>query len=207
MSEVLAPSRLGAQWTGLARLFRGQCKAEDSAYDAALLPIVRPLKARLAHHTRLRHEQVAQAERVYRSTVPSRFRVGEIEVIRDRDAFRIAETRITPAWFHASLWNDENYKEPGCAVCKFALFIEKGRLRQTLTPIAVASLHALGRRLERGRGRDQAAMIRDLSLLAYAEERDEVETPEAEGRWIGYPVQMKGVDGWSVARAVRTWHA
>jgi hypothetical protein len=149
---------------------------------------------------------IVQAERIYRSTVPTRFRIGDIAINRSRDAFSISEVRICPAWFASSLWEDRDYREPGVAICRFALFVDAGKLRQTLTPIAVVSLHALGRRLERGRGRDQAAIIRDLARLADAPERDEVATPESEGAWIGYVVQMKGVDGWATARAVRTWH-
>jgi hypothetical protein len=200
------------EFVGLARLFRGQCKVEDSAYDGAVLAIAKPLKARLTRHPKLRHEQIAQAERLYRSTVPAKFRVGELAIERDRAKFGIAEVRICPAWFNSSLWQDENYREPGCALCEFAMFVEAGKLRHTIKPIAVVSLHALGRRLERGRGREQAALIRDIALLAGATGDGDVATPEADGLWVGHMVKMQGQNlastdpqGWALARAVRTW--
>jgi hypothetical protein len=208
MSEVLDRARVPVEFTGLARGFRGAIKAEDTRYDEVVASIAAPLRARLQRHPRLRHEQIAQAVRCYQGFVPSKYRIGKVEIERDRSRFSIREVRICPAWFNNSLWHNDNYREPGCAVCRFNLFAEPGRLRRVIKPIAVASLHALGRRLQRGRGRDHPALVRDLGLLADAPDGgDAVATPEADGSWIGGMVQMNSQDGWSTARAVRTWHA
>jgi hypothetical protein len=154
---------------------------------------------------RLRPEQARIAALAYRRTVPGDFRLGELTINPDRDAFTVSETRLTATWFTASTWVHGDTREPGVTLAAFGVCLDHGRLQVRWTPVAVVSAHALGRRLERGAVHSHAALAADLALLADAgPEGDRV--PAGDGWWIGGVVQMQGRHGISVARAVRTFH-
>jgi hypothetical protein len=204
MSATLAPPRVGAEHRGLARRFRDEVRSVDLVFDRTVAAICRPLRARLQRHPRLRHELVAQAVRLYHSTTPARFRIGEVAVTPDRDQFAIKETRITSTWLRCASWEDDE-PEPGVAVIRFSLKLEGGRLKDRWDPAALISLHALSRWHERSGHRDHAILVRDLSLLASVDPGDghEIETPD--GCWLGGVVGMKGPKVATRTRNIRTW--
>jgi hypothetical protein len=206
--EVNDRPRLPMEFRGLARAFRGGVRLEEVRFDQVLASIVLPLKRRLAHHPKLRHEQAAQAERLYRSVVPSRFRLSEVEVIRDRSKFSIREARLTATWMKSSDWQDDT-DEIGIAVCTFELSLSNRRLSATWRPHGVASLHCLGRWFQRSGRRDHALLIRDLAVLLHAGEAGEVRNgdtvPTADGTWCGSVADLKGEGSTYRCRAVRTW--
>jgi hypothetical protein len=90
MLDSLERDRVGSEFVGLARVFRTEVKRIDTRMDAALSPLVASLRTRLRRHPRLRHEQIAGAERVYRMSIPGEFRIGEVDVVRDRARFAIS---------------------------------------------------------------------------------------------------------------------
>ena len=93
MGEVLdrSPPRLGREFVGLARQFKGGVGVEDVQFDEVLAGLLKPLQARLRHHPRLRHDMLAQFDQLYRSTVPTKFRVGDVVIDKDRAKFRCGE--------------------------------------------------------------------------------------------------------------------
>jgi hypothetical protein len=130
-ATLLRPAvpRVPVEYVGLARRFRDAVQAIDTETDRALAAITAPLRARARRHPKLRHEQIAQAERVYRGTVPSDFRIGTIAIDRDRASFRIAETRICPTWMNDCAWQDVRYREPGVALSSYTIAPSEGTYR------------------------------------------------------------------------------
>ena len=157
MFETPERTRVGAQWLGLARQYRRDVKAEDRLFDAALVKLASPLRARLKRHPKLRHEMIAGTERIYRGSIPREFRIGDISVNRDRAAFSVSELRVAVSWIaNPEIWPGD-YRELGVTLCRFQLALRDGRLREWWTPLAAISLHALARRYERGRCADPPA--------------------------------------------------
>jgi hypothetical protein len=178
---LLGRPRVPAEFTGLARVFRNAVQTEDRAFDKAVGVIAKPLRARLRHHTKLRHEIVSGAVRLYRLIVPSGFRIGDVGVAPDREAFAIREARLGVTLMNAEAWGNPDYGEPGVTVARFSLSLHQGRLRERWTPVAIVSLHSLARRLERHHDRSHAALVADLALLLDAAHGDAVEAPTALG--------------------------
>jgi hypothetical protein len=204
MLDLATVSRVPAEFTGQARVFRDQVRAVDLAMDAALAMITEPLRARLGRHPKLRNEMVAGTARLYSMVVPPQFRLGAVEVTRHRNEFAIVERRIAVSWLRHDEWTDPEHREPGVSVCRFILAMTDGKLLWRLHPQANVSLHALARRIERGHERDHAALLRDLAVLANAgEEGERVAT--GEGSWFG-PVIDADDQGHRIRmRNVRTW--
>jgi hypothetical protein len=97
-------------------------------------------------------------------------------------------------------------QEPGVGVCRFALTLRDARLHPTWEPVAICSLHALARRLERGADRSHDALFRDLCTLAVVADHDRERVAASDGYWIGDLREMKGRAGVSKVLNVRTWH-
>jgi hypothetical protein len=200
----IAP-RLGAEFRGLARKFRDEVRAIDAEMNAMVAAIMKPLHGRLKKHPRLRHEQVQQAQRIYRLTVPATCRLGDVLIDPDRAKFSITETRLTATVLNALAWQDSEALEPGVAVADFCLKLTDGKLRQWWEPKAICSLHSLARRIERGEDRSHAALIRDLAVLAEAPEDGDVVMTSDGGCWAGSVIRMRGPNGVLPVRHVRTW--
>jgi hypothetical protein len=203
MSLTLDRPRVGAEWRGQARLYRDRVKAEDLTFERASRTIAAALRERLKRHPRLRHEQVAGTLRTWRS-LPSTFRLGNLTTNLSRDEFEIAEPRLTGSVLLDTAWDGDGV-EPGVAVMRYRLALAGGKLKPHWQAIALVSLHALARRIERGEDRSHEALTADLALLLDAD--PEVgEVPASDGFWIGTVRAMRGRDGKSRIRSVRTWH-
>jgi hypothetical protein len=190
----------------LARVFRDCVKAEDRQFDKTALAIAAPLRTRLKRHPRLRHEQIAGTIQRWRASIPATFRLGDVDVVPERDAFSLSENRLTATWMAADEWDDPDYREPGVAIARFSLTLHLRRLNGRWTPSAVISLHALARAIERSGLRDHDLLTAELAVLASAPaDGEEVATPSG-GYWIGGRIATKGKDGTATVRAVRTYH-
>jgi hypothetical protein len=204
MSLTLDRSRVGAEWRGLARLYRDRVKAEDHLFERASRTIASALRERLRRHPRLRHEQVAGTLRNWRCGIPTTFRLGNLTTNLDRDHFEIAEPRLTGSVLLDTAWDGDGV-EPGVAVMNYRLRLEGGKLKTHWQAVALISLHALARRIERGEDRAHEAITADLSVLLDADPEVN-EVPASDGYWIGAVRKMRGKDGISRVRSVRTWH-
>jgi hypothetical protein len=127
--------------------------------------------------------------------------LAKITVLPDRDRFSIEETRITATWLHHRTWASGD-GEPRIAVAVFTMKLEGGKL--LWTPKALVSAHALARYFEKSGHRDHAVVLRNLGTLADAPGKgDEVET--ADGCSVGSVMRIRGKQGTTLARNVRTW--
>jgi hypothetical protein len=200
-------ARVGAEFLGRARQFRTSVRDEDVAFDNAVRTIAAPLAARLHRHPRLRHEHIAIAAKLYQASVPATFRIGEVEIVRDRKAFAISETRLTSTWMKSSAWEKE-YDEPGVAICRHVLAMHVGKLPVRWTAHSIVSLHALARFYERSGARDPARLLAELAVLATAEhsEREVSVATPSDGFWLGEVATMWGPhQKQSPVLAIRTW--
>jgi hypothetical protein len=206
MSATLElPPRIGREFVGMARVFRNEVRAVDQQFNDVVQAVMAPLHGRLKRHPKLRHEQIVQAERVYRGRVPEKFRIGDIVVDRDRARFAIVEVRLTATKLHDDHWDDDGH-EPGVAMADFYLRLIDGRLRAWCEPSAICSLHSLARWHERTGHRDHGLLVRDLSLLAGVDTAgDAGEVPTPDGAWVGTMVKMRGPKRTTRALNVRTW--
>ena len=117
----------------------------------------------------------------------------------------ISEMRIAVSWLRHDKW-DEDHKEQGLSLCRFTLVGMDGKLHLRWLPLANISLHALARRIERGREHDHATLLRDLTVLADAgEEGERVNTPD--GFWLGGTVDAEDTGRAVRLRNIRTWLA
>ena len=204
MLDLATVSRVPAEFTGQARVFRAEVRAVDLAMEAALATITAPLRARLGRHPRLRNEMVAGTARLYTMLVPPHFRLGAVEVTRHRTEFAIVERRIAVSWLRHDEWTDPEHREPGLSICRFVLGMTDGKLIWRWHPQTNVSLHALARRIERGHERDHAALLHDLAVLADAgEEGERVDT--GEGFWFGSVIDADDQGHRIRMRNVRTW--
>jgi hypothetical protein len=206
MSAALdvSSNRVGAEARGLVRVFREAVRRADAEFEHVLTGVLKPLRARLKHHVRLREEQARAACLVWTKASPSMFRIGKVTTHPDRDALCIAETRITATWLECDEWDDDN-REPGVSVATFTLQLHLGRLWTRWLPSAIISAHALARRIERGADRSPVALTADLAVLAHTG-ADGDRVPVGDGFWMGNVVGIQGRHGVMQARAVRTWH-
>jgi hypothetical protein len=206
MLDAASSSRVGAEFTGLARMFRSAVKAEDKQVDVALAMITTPLRARLRRHPRLRPEAPMGTLRTWAESMPTSFRLGHPRIAHHKTEFAIAEHRLSASWISDRSWGDDAPQERGVSICKLTFAAQRGKLVKTWQPLATVSLHALGRWFERSGERDQSALVRDLALLiAASDEAEKIDTPG--GFWLGAvinavdDVAKKGVK----LRNVRTW--
>jgi hypothetical protein len=189
---------------GLARIFRETVRVADEQMERALQVITAPLRSRVKHHHKLRWEQIAQAERLYRIGVPTAFRIGAVEVTRDRAAFSIRERRICPVWMKNTAWDDDEYHEPGVALASYVMQLADGTFSERWPVQAIVSLHALSRHFERTGNRDHGVLVDDIAVLADAsEDQDKVPTPTGYF-WLGGMMAMRGPKQQGPVRAVRT---
>jgi hypothetical protein len=159
-----AGGKLPAEYRGLARVFRQQVECEDHVLGRVLVAILEPLRARLERHPNrgLRAEQVAAAVRRYRGETPATFRIGAVTVVEHPRRFSIEEQRLAATW-HTDLAWENGGEEVGVAVCTVQLALRDGVIGGEWHALALVSLHALGRRLERGADPSYAALFADLA--------------------------------------------
>jgi hypothetical protein len=204
VSATLDRPRVGAEWRGLARVYRDRVKVEDLAFERTSSTIASALRTRLKRHPRLRHEQMAGAVRNWRCGIPTTFRLGNLTTTLDRDEFAIAEPRLGVTWLHDDAWEDDEH-EQGIAVMRYRLALAKGKLRAHWQAVALVSLHAIARRIERGADRSHAALTADLARLLDADPCADM-VAASDGFWVGAVQEMEGREGVSRIRSVRTWH-
>jgi hypothetical protein len=141
-------------------------------------------------------------------TMPEIFRISPPRIARPRTEVAISEIRVTTSWITDRTWGATPERERGIALGELIFAVPGKQLIRCWTPRVNISLHALGRWFERSGEREHTALIRDLAMLAQADEKAErVETPG--GFWLGQVIDAmddgagKGVK----MRNVRTWIA
>jgi len=194
-------TRVPAEFVGKARTFRSRIEAADTIAIRVIQTTSRMLTDRMQRHPVPRPEILAAVSRAWRVVMPPTGRISQ-ELTLDRKALCIVETRLCPQRYHVSAWEADAW-EPGVAVVRLSLRIAPyTRLSLSIQNLCCASLHALGRRFERGCQRTDDAIIADLAALAAAHEAlveqpegSSFDLPVADGRWLGSVLDVRTATG------------
>jgi hypothetical protein len=203
VSEVITRQRVGAEFVGLARVFRGLVQHVDQRVHDALVDIAQPLRKRLREHPRLRSEQASGALRLYHLLVPEQCRIS-IDAARHKTDFMVVEQRLMPSRLRHDDWGDSEPAEPGISICKLYFGTKDGKVIHRVHPRVAVSLHAIARRVERGADRSHDALLADIAILVNADGED-VPTPASDGQWLGNSIIAQDDGKPCRLLNVRTW--
>jgi hypothetical protein len=206
-----------AEFVGLARQFLRDAAREHEAVRAMLERITAPVFTRLERHPgRNLRDGALRTLADACEALPHDFRLGFGTQLDPRGRRgKIIDLRVQPATLQSADWDDDAL-EPTLSVAMH-WFDVPPRVDQTTSQcLAVVSLHALGRRYERGRDHSHAAIIADLQALATVNVNDAERFPEGErfqiptprGSWCGTAVGVgmaADVGGNAVRLVVRTF--
>ena len=155
--------RVGAEFIGLARLFRQRVLAADVDYIANVRHLTAPIEQRLARKPILSPRQCLDTVRAWRLMSPT-FRIALDAAVGARRALTICEWRIAGTTARNDLWDNPAW-EPGCALVKVVVSTADGVFDMHTSPHSILSLHALARWFERSGKRDDDSLLRDLVPL------------------------------------------
>jgi hypothetical protein len=185
------PKWVPAEFRGAARVLHRRLCETDNLVEVTLRAM-RPLKERLARHPfrPLRQETLVDAKRTWLKEMPAFGSLARFCKIEDRWQPKFYELHLG-----ASRFGREDWVVPtdGVLVILIGATVRHGYLSLRAVILATVSMHALGRRYERGR-RDEASVFDDLSTLAFRypdliETTDSWNCPAGDGTWTGYAVR------------------
>jgi hypothetical protein len=185
------------EFVGLARRYRSKIAVAHSHAEPAAERLIEPYRPRSGFEPWPRLTMLERLSRRWRALptgnrVPSasRYAAGKVE---------IADLWLTPARISLPTWADDEL-----ALCLTLRVIEIAPpdFSDTSLTVATVGLHALARRYERGVGRTDAAVLRDLLALGpgyLSTFREEVEAGAdfaiplpCGGIWIGAATELDG---------------
>jgi hypothetical protein len=196
--------RIPAEFLGLARQLRERVQHADDAVNAELAHIVAPLQRRLARKPALRPDTAIDAARSWqRMTAGEQFRLAFDATTDDKQALVITEVRVNGIRLLDHQWNRPEW-ESGVGIVQVKL-TTSCKLKLTVTPLVVLSLHAMGRWFERSGRRDYCSLLRDIVPLLAATATDRISANN--GDWLGSVTVAHGDQGGRnfVVRSVRTF--
>jgi hypothetical protein len=184
------------EFVGRARAFRARVGAEDDGVGRAVMRIMAPLARRRLKSRIFRPGDLIDAERQFRN-LPSTGRLA-LQVGRDKHGLKIQELRCASGKIRFAEWaNDAS--DPDIGIMRIALEATSwGPAFVAGDLIASLSLHALGRRFQRGFDTSDAAILSELRAMALCH-ADIVETPGdfaiggSGGNWVGTLGQRDGM--------------
>jgi hypothetical protein len=212
---ITAPSVLPREFLGKARAFRHRVEAEDAAYTIAVRVLTAPIIARLRKFPRRGMRPFVlpafiegwryMDQRNYRTDLTARL---------ERTRASITERRIASGRVRLRDWGEDD-SEPGVGVDLVEVSIDGNKLSLSQRPLCLFSLHAIGRRLQRARDTDDAAILHDLDLAARVDLAGldpggfKIATDEDGGGWRGRMVMLRTADTIDPRPTllIRTWTA
>jgi hypothetical protein len=185
------PSGVPAQFLGMARDLRNAVAAIDGTAYRAAWRIATDLRDRLSRRRRLRPEHPAEAARQWRAQMPATGRLW-LDIRTTSDSIAVDEIRLI----------GDRFRQPGWRTPEDSLLLGLVRLRATsrpcagemcLMPLGLVSLHALGRRYQRGFDNSTAAVMSDILAIATQSTGldaagQEVRIGVPDGAWCGQMV-------------------
>jgi len=194
---LLSPprDRVPAEFIGLARAFRGRVADADVGVIDVIRATSRQLVERMGRHPVPRAETLAGIVRAWRTTAP--FARISLSSTFERKTLAIVETRVASHSYHDADWQQDAL-EPGISVVRISLAIApRTRPALSFATLCAVSLHALGRRFERGHPIDDDAIIADIAALAAPLDVEDgpIAVPVPDGRWLGSMVEVRKRSG------------
>lgn len=176
------------EFLGRARAFRSRVGAEDHSVGRAVMRIMAPLQARRRRSKTYRPDDLIDADRQYRM-LPDAGRLS-LSVERTKTGLRIEELRCASGKIRFAEWQN-GATDPDVGIMRITLeAVSWGPAFVAGDLVASLSLHALGRRYQRGFDTSDVTVLAELKTLALCH-GDIVETPGEfaiagdGGTWVG----------------------
>jgi len=190
------PGRVPAEFVGFGRAF--SARVADAVAIRVCQQSSQALIQRQRRHPVPRADTLAGVAYAWRNRVPAFGRLDQ-RITLNGKWLSIIETRCIPQHFRQGEWEDDAL-EPGISVVRIGMSIAPRReLLLAMHTLCSVSLHALGRRYQRGADRSDAAILADIHALAAAYERLSalpegtrftVDVPGS--RWRGTTLDIRG---------------
>jgi hypothetical protein len=186
---------------GKARQLRRELTAASNASRASLETILAPLRRGLNRRGSMRPEEIAGAMRAWRMSLPPVNRVS-LSIQMQRGVAQIDELFLASSELSRPGWGLGEW-EPGLCLASMSIRLGRCKVEMTERDLAAFSLHAVGRRFQRGASaadRSSAAVMRDLGALASLQAPDglaagsaiALPTGSGSGCWVGEAVSIDG---------------
>lgn len=153
------------EFRGLARAFRSRVEAADLQRGVVLPRVLEPLQRRLFKSPIFRRETLIDAERDWAKLLPTFGRVAVEHNFTDLRAPQFAELRVIGSTHRLDEW-EEGKREPGVAVAWVSIGVQNRSWSASTRIVAILALHALARRIQRGRDQSDEALMKDIAALA-----------------------------------------
>ena len=173
------------EFVGLARDFERRLVVADQRAAAEVPRILAPIRARYARNPVPRKEMLIDLARQWRRDIPPFGRIG-LSIDLAPKAIAVREHRACSAQMHWPQWG----LEPGVVVVLTGFDVRRDVFQDVAETYALVSRHALARRFQRGRRRDDAAILADLGRLVGAANPSVIPTPD--GAWVGEGIEARG---------------
>jgi hypothetical protein len=188
VSTNVGTNKVPVEFRGRARELRRRL-GESAEHRDAVDSLVAPIRARLERHPRKdpHPDILTTAARAWRERVPAAGRLT-LDVALRRKSLQVHELRAVTGRLRMEDWGADAAHEPGIAVCAIDFTARSHLVKLDTQILATASLHAIARRLQRGRDAADAAVMEEMRALAAAapgEEDVEVQVPASGGAWVG----------------------
>jgi hypothetical protein len=186
------------EFIGRARQFRDRVIAADNAVRTFLMQVRARRIARRQHSPVERPDVLIDLARSWKTTMPA----GRISLKVDlkKKSLHIDELRAGESVGQLSSWGPDAEQEPGIGVIRTTFHIEGREWEFDATPLAIVSLHAIARRMQRAFNVTDDAILADLLPLAImpddlsniATEDNRVRIKVQDGEWLGGVVKFQG---------------
>lgn len=161
---LAASSRVPSQFAGQARMFRDAIATEDKATGEMNRTLTDRIRAR--RKAIPRRETLTGVADEWQRNMPPRSRLAiEIDLNARKKSLIIRELRVTTSVYRPDEWD---IAERGLIVGLTLLEVWPFHHKFDLYTLAHLSMHALGRRLQRGQDGSEEALRRDLRALGEA---------------------------------------
>jgi hypothetical protein len=207
LQPVYTPPAVPREHIGQVRALRNGIR--DLAAGTAIAAISRKLQARARRRQKLTVSDAVKFRDQWVTEVPAAGRLSFVSKISAHSLI-IREVRLVASHVRLSEWPDED-REPGLSIMSIGISSVAGEFWFEHDFIASLSLHALGRRFERGGDKSLVAITADLRAIAEAPHAAlgaDIEIPVPDGRWVGRVLSVRdALDRMVQIAAVRTFIA
>jgi hypothetical protein len=185
--------RVPAEFMGRARDLRRRIAASEGSVEPAMHRLLAPIARRLQHNPTIRPGTLTDVQSAWRS-LGGMGRVRCSTDITNRRRPEFSDVRIRPGIYRGLEWHGDY--EPGLAVMLITASVSGADLVLSAWTIAVASLHAIARRYQRGSGTTDAKVLEEIGQLALgfptiAPDGGDFTFPVSGGLWCGHVVETR----------------
>jgi hypothetical protein len=202
MSLTLDRPRVPVEYIGLARDLIRRVDRQDDKVRAVLCVCSLPLIGRKRRRQTLRSENLAEAARHWRMEMPVFGRLGEQRLGLGPKHLHLEQIRLVAASKQRQEWNRS---EDGLSLSRVVIRADDHHIDTRISVLVNVSMHALGRRYERGGARTDDTVMADLQALttAYPDTirrplDSEFKISAGSGFWIGTTEMVRNQGGYRI---------